>query len=57
VLGGVCAGWGRRFGIDPWPARPLFVLVLMIVPGSQILICPVLWVLMPDEAPAGGSLR
>ena len=22
VIGGVCAGLGRRFGIDPWPARP-----------------------------------
>jgi phage shock protein PspC (stress-responsive transcriptional regulator) len=49
VLGGVCAGLGRRFGLDPWPARILFVLLLMIVPGSQILIYPVLWVLMPAE--------
>ena len=53
ILAGVCAGLGRRFGIDPWPARLLFVLILMIVPGSQILIYPVLWVLVPDEAPAG----
>ena len=53
VLAGVCAGLGHRFGIDPWPARLLFVLILMIVPGSQILIYPVLWVLMPDGAPAG----
>jgi phage shock protein C len=49
VLGGVCAGLGRRFGIDPWPARLLFVLLLMVVPGSQILIYPVLWILMPSE--------
>ena len=54
VLGGVIAGLGRRFGIDPWPARLLFVLILMIIPGSQILIYPVLWILMPSEerAPA-----
>jgi phage shock protein C len=51
VLGGVVAGLGRRFGIDPWPARLLFVLVLMIVPGSQILIYPILWILMPSEQP------
>ena len=51
VLGGVCAGIGRRFGIDPWPARLLFVLVLMLLPGSQILIYPVLWILMPSEEP------
>jgi phage shock protein PspC (stress-responsive transcriptional regulator) len=51
VLAGVVAGLGRRFGIDPWPARLLFILVLMIIPGSQILIYPVLWILMPDEGP------
>ena len=49
VLGGVCAGLGRRFGMTPLVARVLFVLVLMVVPGSQILIYPILWVLMPDE--------
>ena len=38
VLGGVCAGLGRRFGIGPWQARILFVLILMVIPGSQILI-------------------
>lgn len=49
VLGGVVAGLGRRFGIDPWPARLLFVLVLMVLPGSQLLIYPILWILMPSE--------
>jgi phage shock protein PspC (stress-responsive transcriptional regulator) len=49
VLGGVIAGLGRRAGIDPWPARLLFVLVLLLIPGSQILIYPILWVLMPLE--------
>ena len=49
VLGGVCAGIGRRFGLTPWISRLLFVLLLMVVPGSQLLIYPVLWILMPDE--------
>lgn len=49
VLGGVCAGLGRRFGLEPWPARLLFVLILMVVPGSQLLIYPILWILMPPE--------
>jgi phage shock protein C len=49
VLGGVCAGLGRRFGLSPWTARLLFVVVLMIVPGSQFLIYPILWFLMPSE--------
>jgi phage shock protein C len=49
VVGGVCAGLGRRFGIAPWPARLLFVLLLMVIPGSQFLVYPILWVLMPSE--------
>ena len=49
ILGGVCAGLGRRFGIAPWPARLLFVLLLMVIPGSQILVYPILWILMPSE--------
>jgi phage shock protein PspC (stress-responsive transcriptional regulator) len=49
VLGGVCAGLGRRLGIAPWPARILFALLLMVIPGSQILIYPILWILMPSE--------
>jgi len=38
VLGGVVAGLGRSVGIAPWPARILFVLLLLLIPGSQILI-------------------
>ena len=49
VLAGVCAGLGRRFGISPGIARLLFVVLLLVLPGSQILIYPVLWILMPDE--------
>jgi len=49
VLGGVCAGLGRRFGLEPWVARILFVLLLMVIPGSQLLLYPILWILMPSE--------
>ncbi|QCX28812.1 PspC domain-containing protein [Nocardioides jishulii] len=49
VIAGVCAGLGQRFGLGPWTARLLFVLLLMVVPGSQLLIYPVLWILMPEE--------
>jgi phage shock protein C len=49
LLGGVVAGLGRRFGIDPWPARLLFTLILLVIPGSQIVIYPILWILMPSE--------
>jgi phage shock protein C len=52
VLGGVAGGLGRRIGIEPWPSRLLFVLVLLLVPGSQLLVYPALWILMPSEARA-----
>jgi phage shock protein C len=56
VLGGVFAGVGRRFGLDPWTSRLLFSLILLLVPGSQILLYPILWIVMPSEdapAPSG----
>jgi phage shock protein C len=49
VLGGVAAGLGRRLGLAPWTARLLFVLLLLVLPGSQLLIYPILWILMPSE--------
>ena len=52
VLGGVVAGLAQRFGMDAWIARLLFVAILMIIPGSQILVYPILWILMPSEARA-----
>jgi len=53
VLGGVCAGLARRFGLTPWTARILFVLLLLVVPGSQILVYPILWILMPSDETLG----
>jgi len=55
VLGGVCAGLARRFGLDPWIARLLFVLILFVIPGSQLLVYPLLWILMPAEENAYAS--
>jgi phage shock protein PspC (stress-responsive transcriptional regulator) len=57
VLGGVCAGLGRRFGMTPWVARVVFVLLLMVVPGSQLLIYPLLWILMPAEGAVAAQVR
>jgi phage shock protein C len=48
LLAGVCAGLGRRLGIAPWTAR-LLLLLLLVLPGSQILVYPVLWILMPSD--------
>ncbi len=49
LIAGVCAGLGRRFGIGPWLARLLFIVILMVIPGSQIIVYPILWILMPNE--------
>jgi phage shock protein C len=60
ILGGVCAGVGRRIGLTPWIARLLFVVLLMVLPGSQLLVYPVLWFLMPADdsvVAAVGSTR
>lgn len=60
ILGGVCAGVGRRIGLTPWITRLLFVVLLMVLPGSQLVVYPVLWFLMPADdsvAAAVGSTR
>jgi phage shock protein C len=50
LLAGVIAGLGRRVGIDPWPARLLFVLLALALHGGLILLYIILWILMPlDE--------
>lgn len=49
MIAGVCAGLGRRLGISPGLARVLFVLTLLVLPGSQLLLYPLLWVVMPEE--------
>jgi phage shock protein C len=56
VLAGVAAGLGRRFGLSPWTARILFVLLLLVIPGSQLLVYPILWILMPSEETVGTLL-
>ncbi len=51
MIAGVCAGVGRRFGLGPGITRVLFIISMILIPGSQILVYPVLWVLMPKETP------
>ena len=49
IIAGVCAGVGQRFGLSPGVTRLLFIVTLIVIPGSQILIYPILWVLIPKE--------
>jgi phage shock protein PspC (stress-responsive transcriptional regulator) len=50
LLGGVLAGIGRRLGLDPWPTRIAVTALMLVIPGSQLLLYPVMWILMPTEA-------
>lgn len=57
ILGGVCSGLAARFGIDAWALRLLVLISLVVIPGSQILLYPLAWIVMPDEARAGAVLH
>jgi phage shock protein C len=50
VIGGVCGGLGRYFGIDPVILRIVFV-VLLLAGGSGILLYLVAWIVIPEEQP------
>ncbi len=48
VIAGVCAGLGRRLGVDPWLVR-VIAIVSLFLPGPQVLAYIVLWILMPPD--------
>ena len=47
-IGGVCAGLGNYFGIDPTVIRILFVLFSIFV-GGGIIVYLILWLVIPQE--------
>jgi len=48
MIAGVCAGLARRFGWSATTVRLLF-LISCLLPGPQILVYLVLWVVVPKE--------
>ena len=48
MLGGVCAGLARRYGISVGGLRLAFVLSC-VLPGPQILAYLLLWILIPAD--------
>lgn len=56
MIAGVCAGLARRFGLSVGLVRLLFVLSVLL-PGPQVIIYIVLWILMPNEDKYYGSVR
>jgi phage shock protein PspC (stress-responsive transcriptional regulator) len=47
-IAGVCSGLARRFGWSTGMVRLLFLLSCLL-PGPQVLIYIVLWIIMPSE--------
>ncbi|MFD4723826.1 PspC domain-containing protein [Streptomyces seoulensis] len=48
MIGGVCAGLARRFGMSAGAMRTIFV-VSCLLPGPQFLLYIALWILLPSE--------
>lgn len=57
VLGGVLAGFGRFFGIDPLWVRLLFIVVLFASFGTALLLYVILWLIIPPAKTAAEKLR
>ncbi len=53
MIGGVCGGLARYFGIDSTIVRLVFVLA--VLSGVSPLIYLVLWIVMPEEKPLAAT--
>ena len=51
VLGGVCSGLARYFGMSPSVLRLLFV-ISCVLPGPQFIAYIVLWIVIPPDTRA-----
>jgi phage shock protein PspC (stress-responsive transcriptional regulator) len=57
ILGGVCAGLGNYFNIDPvWP-RVLFALLVLGTSGVFLLIYIVMWIVLPEAELEESSVK
>lgn len=48
IIAGVCLGLAERFGWSPFMVRLVFLLSL-VLPGSQVIVYVVLWIIMPKR--------
>lgn len=55
MIGGVCAGLGRYFNIDPTLIRIIFV-VLVFAYFASVLVYLIMWVLVPQEPEASSAI-
>jgi phage shock protein PspC (stress-responsive transcriptional regulator) len=54
VIAGVCAALAARFTLSATLIRFLFIISLLL-PGPQLIIYLVLWILIPSEKKASGG--
>ncbi|MEU3404760.1 PspC domain-containing protein [Streptomyces sp. NPDC006670] len=54
LIGGVCAGLAKRFGMKARTMRLIF-LVSCLLPGPQFLVYLALWLLIPNEKSGVGA--
>lgn len=48
MIAGVCAGLAHRFGLPVFLVRLIFV-ISCVLPGPQILLYILLWILLPKS--------
>ncbi len=56
MLGGVCAGLGRRLGVDPLLVRALFV-IASVAGGAGVAVYVLAWAVLPEAPGAGAAGR
>lgn len=49
IIGGVCGGIAEHLGWRPTLVRILFVVSMILIPGSQLIVYPILWIIMPKR--------
>ena len=52
MVGGVCAGLGKFFGIDPTLVRLLFVFAVIVGWGAPVLLAYLVMLIVVPEEPA-----
>lgn len=49
IIAGVCSGLATKLGIDAWAMRAIVIATMLLLPGSQIILYPLAWILMPED--------
>ncbi|HOX35544.1 MAG TPA: PspC domain-containing protein [Methanoregulaceae archaeon] len=55
ILGGVCAGLGEYFDIDPSIVRLLWAALTLLSLGTGIIVYIIAWVLVPEQPGSSGA--